>query len=176
MFLNENGDSQPPAGFTACIPGFAPHDLTRVSETSFDIVVAFDVIEHLPEHDGYLLLYEMDRISVEFSCVYTPSGFLWQPPSINNPFNAHISGWQPSTLRQLGWTRVTGIFGFRQLMGPYGRPRFSASTPTASKLLSALMSASQVLARPLPSLAHSFYAKKTSKGARIGVQEFESGE
>lgn len=149
--------------------GFAPKDLILLEDAEFDVVIAFDLIEHLSQSDGYLLLYEMDRIASRMSVVYTPTGFLWQPPSKNNPFNAHISGWHPQQLAKLGWNRITGIFGFGFLMGPYAVPKISVK----GRVTSFLMSISQILARPFPSLAHSFYALKLQKSTRIPYQDIQ---
>lgn len=134
----------------------APNGLAKIESDSFDAVVAFDLIEHLNKEDGYLLLYEMERIARKLVVVYTPTGFLWQPPSPNNPFNAHVSGWKPRELKQFGFKAITGLMGFGILLGPYAKPRY-ASLETS---LSPILKASHLLARPFPRLAHSFYAEK----------------
>jgi hypothetical protein len=70
------------------IQGMIPTDLAAISDNSYDLVVAFDSIEHLPKNTGYFLLYEVDRIASSTSVIFTPNGFVWQPPSVNNSFNA----------------------------------------------------------------------------------------
>lgn len=154
------------------VQGLAPQDLAKLDAGVFDVVVAFDVIEHMPEHQGFLLLYEMERLAKRMCVVYTPTGILWQPPAENNVFNAHVSGWSPRTLRRMGWRRITGIFGFRFLLGPYAQPRFSPKSKLGIVLHGFAMSLSQVLARPVPSFAHSFYAANSSPLRRIARQEF----
>ena len=138
------------------IAASAPGGLADIISDSFDVVVAFDLIEHLSKEDGYLLLYEMERISRKLVVVYTPTGFLWQPPSPNNPFNAHISGWRPRDLKHFGFKSFTGLMGFGILLGPYAKPRFAFLEGSTSLILKA----SQFFARPFPLLAHSFYAEK----------------
>ncbi|MDC0911762.1 hypothetical protein OAQ27_01450 [Aquiluna sp.] len=96
--------------------GVAPKDLARLPASAFAIVTAFDVIEHLPKHEGYLLLYEMNRLSA-VSIIRTPNGFIWQPPFRTNPFQAHISAWRPSELRRLGWKLTRGESGPRAMVG-----------------------------------------------------------
>lgn len=149
--------------------GYAPSDLKTFDENEFDVVIAFDLIEHLSKDQGYLLLYEMDRLASLASVVFTPNGFLWQPPAVNNPFNAHISGWTPSELAKMGW-KSTGLFGFKFLMGPYAAPRFEAKTGLGKVALQYIMAASQLLARRVPFLAFSFFGVKTEKNAFIERQ------
>lgn len=103
--------------------GRAPEALRGFENDFFDFVACFDVIEHFPKDEGYHLLYEIDRISKYGSAIFTPNGFIWQPPSVNNFFNAHLSGWKPRELSTLGWSKVYSAGGYRQLYGPYGIPK-----------------------------------------------------
>lgn len=135
-------------------PGQAPGDLSEFQNDEFDIVVAFDLIEHLTKEDGYSLVYEIDRICRWTSLVFTPNGFVWQPPSRNNKFNAHISGWTPRELRSLGWKPSFGHTGFKWLFKSYGLPAFDRRVP---KILSY---ASALLVRKIPRIAFSFSAIK----------------
>ena len=93
--------------------------LPGIPDNSFNVVTAIDVIEHIESHEAYLLMYEMQRISRGCIVVYTPNGFLWQPPSPNNPHNAHVSGWSVKDLRQFGFEQVLGHVGWKKLFGPY---------------------------------------------------------
>ena len=151
--------SKEPSNF-AVIQGAAPEALTSLGAGSFDVVIAFDLIEHMSKEDGYLLLYEMERIARHLVVVYTPTGFLWQPPSPNNYLNAHVSGWVPRDFKQFGFRKIVGIFGFKIFMGPYSEPRY----PSLSSKFPMLMKISQVFARRLPSLAHSIYCEKAAPG------------
>lgn len=153
------------------VVGILPQALSAIPDDTFDVVLAFDVIEHLEKHNGYLLLYEMDRVGRDSQIIFTPTGFLWQPPSRNNAHNAHISGWNPKELRSLGWRDHTGLMGFKWLMAPYGATKFSSSSKIASVVIQQVMKVSQVSARLLPSLAHSFFAVKRTKNARILDQD-----
>lgn len=102
------------------IPGVAPESLVALDSGSFDVVMAFDVIEHLAKDQGYLLIYHMERLSAQAAIIFTPNGWVWQPPSSNNPFNAHVSGWKPNEFpRSLGW-KVIGQHGPKWAFGPYG--------------------------------------------------------
>jgi hypothetical protein len=153
------------------IVGVLPQAMSSIPDNAFDVVTAFDVIEHLDRSNGYLLLYEMDRVGRDFQAIYTPTGFLWQPPSRNNPHNAHVSGWHPKELKFLGWKSQTGLMGFKWLMAPYGAQKFSGTSKIATALIGNGMKLSQVLARPFPSLAHSFFATKYIKNPRVLDQE-----
>jgi hypothetical protein len=97
----------------------------NLKSDSFDLVLAMDVIEHLSEADGYLLLYEMTRLSNNRVSIYTPNGFLWQPPSGNNSFNAHVSGWSVGKLKRFGFSEFRGHIGLRVFWGPYSVPKHS---------------------------------------------------
>jgi ubiquinone/menaquinone biosynthesis C-methylase UbiE len=96
--------------------------LPKINSQDFDLVTAIDLLEHLDFSTGYALLYEMQRISKKTSIIYTPNGFVWQPPSRNNPHNAHISGWTSNQLKEFGFQRVLGHVGLKSLFGPYSLP------------------------------------------------------
>lgn len=98
----------PPNMSTSRVKISIPEDLGAFRDSSFDIVTAFEVIEHLSVDDGYRLLYQMERISGGIFGVSTPSGFQWQPPSANNPLNAHLSGWTATRLRRYGFRKLRG--------------------------------------------------------------------
>jgi hypothetical protein len=149
-----------------------PDGLVALDSNSYDLVTAFDLIEHLPKYEGYRLLYEIDRIAVNgCSVVFTPSGFLWQPPSSNNSFNAHLSGWSARELKKLGWRKQIGMLGFKIFMGPYAVLRFQPKTKLMSYMFQKFISVCQILARPFPSLSHAVFAVKTTKNPRLELQD-----
>jgi SAM-dependent methyltransferase len=88
------------------ITGLLPDALDSFEDASFDFVTAFEVIEHLPKHDGYAMLYEMERIARLGFGVSTPNKFMWQPPSPNNKFNSHVSGWRWGDFRRFGMEAI----------------------------------------------------------------------
>ena len=96
---------------------------TLFSEASFDCVVALDVVEHLVKPEGLKLLAAMERIAAKRVIVFTPNGFLPQPPAENNPHQEHISGWTVNEFRELGY-RVVGVNGWKPLRGPYAKVRW----------------------------------------------------
>jgi len=150
------------------IQGTIPMDLTSIPDDAYDLVVAFDLVEHLPKDTGYLLLYEIDRISSATSVIFTPNGFVWQPPSANNVFNAHLSGWEPRELRNLGWEKIRGHTGFQGLHGPYGLYKGWVK----SWFFLGLGALLQILVWKVPRYAFAFSAIKRKKNVRIFEQEF----
>lgn len=148
--------------------GTIPMDLTKIPDSAYDLVIAFDLIEHLPKEAGYLLLYEVDRISASTSVIFTPNGFSWQPPSANNVFNAHLAGWEPRELRKMGWKSVRGHTGLRAMHGPYGLQKNWAKRWFFLELGALL----QILVWKIPRCAFAFSATKRKKNFRISTQEF----
>ncbi len=148
--------------------GIVPECLGEIDSNEFDLVVAFDFIEHLSKEDGYKLLYEIDRISDKSSMLFTPNGFVWQAPSVNNPFNAHISGWTPSELRKLGWGLIRGHTGLKVLREPYGLEKKIVQYWPMSEFDALLKLASF----RIPRIAFAYSAIKRVKNPRIDSQEF----
>jgi hypothetical protein len=150
------------------ILGLVPTDIVGIEENSFEIVVAFDLIEHLTKEQGYQLLYEVDRISRCTNIFFSPNGFVWQPPSINNPFNAHISGWTPHEFRKLGFSHIQGHSGPKFLRGPYSQPKKWIK----SWVLLELDALATILTCKLPRMSFAFSAVKRIKNPRITEQMF----
>jgi hypothetical protein len=95
---------------------------SRFALRSFDCVVALDVIEHFEKEDGLRLLDAMERIARKKVVVFTPNGFVAQPPTSDNPHQLHRSGWTVAEMRARGYD-VVGIGGWRPLRGAYANPR-----------------------------------------------------
>lgn len=95
----------------------------RFEPATFDCVVSLDVIEHLARADGERLLEAMERIARRKVVVFTPNGFLEQPPEPGNPHQEHLSGWTAEEMRRRGYL-VMGIAGWKPLRGPYVKPRW----------------------------------------------------
>jgi SAM-dependent methyltransferase len=86
---------------------------------SFDAVVALDVIEHFEKEDALRLLNEMERVSRDGVIVLTPNGFVPQPPTEDEPWQEHRSGFESDELRALGY-EVVGVGGVARLRAAYG--------------------------------------------------------
>lgn len=91
-------------------------DLDIFPQKSFDCVLAASVIEHLPKKDGYRLISMMERIARKKIIILTPNGFLPQSGWDENPYQQHLSGWDPVEMKNLGF-RVVGVNGWKQLRG-----------------------------------------------------------
>jgi hypothetical protein len=135
--------------------GLAPSDLSQFKDTEFDLVSALHVIEHLSKENGYLLLYEINRLA-ETSIIGTPNGFLWQPPFQDNPFQAHISGWTANELKSMGWKKQFGEGGMKFLIGPGAVPKWKISKSKFRRFVSAperaILGLSQLFLYHFPSL------------------------
>ena len=90
---------------------------------SYDAVVLLDLIEHFEKPAGLEFLARLEALAVKKVLVFTPNGFLPQPPFENNPWQLHRSGWTTQEFRGLGY-RVEGVLGLKALRGPMHRPRF----------------------------------------------------
>lgn len=118
--------------------------LDEFGADSFDCVVALDFIEHLERTQGLELLEKMERTARKKVVVFTPNGFIFQPPRDGNTFQEHRSGWHAGDMRERGY-RVIGIHGWRPLRGTFGVPRLR---PRRLGDLIALWSQPIVRARP----------------------------
>jgi hypothetical protein len=111
---------------------FVPLDLRRLRERftprSFALVVALDVIEHLPKEDGWALLRDMEDLASRKVIVSTPNGFLPQEPYDDNPYQAHVSGWSLGEFRSAGY-RVLGANGWKPLRVERGELRWRPRLP-----------------------------------------------
>ncbi|MCK6468152.1 MAG: class I SAM-dependent methyltransferase [Candidatus Brocadia sinica] len=83
-------------------------------DKSFDCAVATEIIEHLIKEDALKMLAEMERVSNKI-ILTTPNGFLpTYPGPLDNPEEAHLSGWSVMELKELGF-QVYGISGLKAL-------------------------------------------------------------
>lgn len=94
----------------------------KINNKSYDIVVAFDLIEHFDKENGERLIRLMENIARKRIIIFTPNGYLPQPAFDNNPFQEHKSGWSFDEMRRRGF-HVRGINGIKFLTGMYSLPR-----------------------------------------------------
>lgn len=130
------------------------HELQpHFSPKSFDAVVMLDLIEHFRKEDALRLLRSAERTAVKKVIVFTPSGFLPQPPALNNPWQQHLSGWSARELVDLGYS-VVGVNGWKPL-----RKQF-ASFRRPAALTSRLSSLTEPLVRNHPNQAFALFGVK----------------
>ena len=96
--------------------------LRSIPEGSFDVVTAFDLLEHLNRVDGLEFIDLMKRAAAKRVILLTPNGFVPQPASADNPFQEHLTGWTLEDMNRLGSDRIYGVNGYRKLRGVYAHP------------------------------------------------------
>lgn len=148
------------------VKGIAPRDLVNFGSNEFEVVVAFDVIEHLPKNDGFLMVYQMERIASKFILILTPNGFVWQPPAQNNEFNAHISSWSTKDFKQLEFGTILGSIGLKNRYGPYSLPRKSNERWLLIRAIA------DYFAIKIPRVSFTLIAIKSTTGIREFNQNF----
>jgi SAM-dependent methyltransferase len=97
--------------------------IKQLPDDSYDMVTAFDLIEHFDKQEGTRLMAEMLRVARGKVLIMTPNGFVEQDADLDNAYQEHKSGWTCSDFRSLGFQKFEGINGYRKLRGSYGRPR-----------------------------------------------------
>lgn len=93
------------------------------TDKSYDLVCAFDLIEHLKKEDGYSLILNMERLAKKMIVIYTPNGFQYQPASVDNPYQEHKSGWSFDEMKEMGF-EIIGFNGVKVLRGMYALPKY----------------------------------------------------
>lgn len=88
----------------------------KFTNSSFDLVLASDIIEHIDKKQGIELLKKMDKIAKKKVIVLTPNGFLAQDKMNNNPWQSHLSGYSVKEMTDLGY-KVFGVNGWKPLKG-----------------------------------------------------------
>jgi len=90
---------------------------------SVDAAIALDVIEHLERDAALGLIAGLERVARRRVVIFTPNGFVPQPPEPENPHQEHRSGFTADEMRALGY-RVRGIHGLGCLCGPFAQSRW----------------------------------------------------
>lgn len=95
----------------------------------YDAVVMFDVLEHLPREkvEQIDLLGQMEKCAIKKVIIFTPNGFVENDFVDGDPYQAHVSAWEPKDYRKRGY-KVVGTSGLRWLLGKAGTPRYRPHT------------------------------------------------
>jgi SAM-dependent methyltransferase len=94
---------------------------------TYDAVVMFDVMEHLPIDKQQMknLLAKFESCARKKVILFTPNGFVENDHVDGDPWQEHVSAWEPGDYPQ-GY-KIRGADGFRWLFGKAGvvkrRPR-----------------------------------------------------
>lgn len=78
------------------------------NERSFDVVIACEIIEHLPRERGPLMRIQCERVAREKVILSTPNYHLRQREARSNPFEEHVSFWKDSDFKKAGY-KVRGV-------------------------------------------------------------------
>lgn len=74
--------------------------------SKFDVVLSFDVLEHLTKEDGLKFLADIDKIAKNTTVLFLPiepEDFHRASPDPANVLQEHLSHWQPVELKRLGY-------------------------------------------------------------------------
>lgn len=87
-------------------------------EKTFDAVVMCDVLEHLPRDTvmDIKLFGQMEKCAKRKVILYTPNGFVPNDLHDGDPYQAHVSAWEPGDYQERGYS-VKGATGLRWLFG-----------------------------------------------------------
>ena len=95
----------------------------RFGGEAFDLVAAYDGIEHLPKEAGFELLKKCEALTSKYVLVQTPNGFLPQGPEFGNVYQRHLSGWFAQDFEGRGYD-VVGTTGTKLFHGYAGELKF----------------------------------------------------
>jgi len=124
-------------------------------EKAYDAVVMFDVLEHLPrERVGQMDLFgKMENCARKKVIIFAPNGFVENDLVDGDPYQEHVSAWEPEDYKKRGY-KIVGGTGLRYLFG-------KASLPKRPQILFyTLGMLSQPLIYHFPKLAWHSYAVK----------------
>jgi SAM-dependent methyltransferase len=100
-----------------------------IKDSSCDIVIANQVIEHLDKNDGFKLMQSLERVSREIILITTPVGYNpKQDLEDNNPWQVHKSTWHPDDFKKHGY-KVNGYSGACFLLSERGRYKIKSVSP-----------------------------------------------
>lgn len=122
---------------------------------AYDAVVMFDVLEHLPWErvEAIDLFGKMEMCARKKVIIFTPNGFVENDEVDGDPWQAHISAWEPVDYQKCGY-KVAGTTGLRYLFGKASLPK------RPQKVFYSLGMLSQPLIYHFPKLAMHSYAVK----------------
>lgn len=127
----------------------------KLNPSSFDVVLASEVIEHLPRAEGEAFIRKAEGWARKLVIFTTPNGFLRQSATLDNEKQSHLSGWTVEDFRSRGF-RVYGMSGIKYVL-PHWRSTYDGSMPP---IPAALWFASSLPVAVIPSMAFQILAIK----------------
>lgn len=85
---------------------------------SFDVVMALQVLEHLPKKDAWALLAKMEKIAKKQVMIATPIGEMYHPAVDDNHMQLHKCHFYPREFEKKGY-KVTKV-GIKSITGEFG--------------------------------------------------------
>jgi len=126
-------------------------------ERSFDVCLAFEVIEHLAKTDAYKCLRELNRVAKSQVIITTPVMEIIQPLSeySENVFQKHRSAWHPEEMKKLGF-KVIGLRGIKKIFGEARQSGvdYSVKHPLFKPLVIFIKKLSSLIVYYYPNIAH----------------------
>lgn len=128
-------------------------------EKQFDAVVMFDVLEHLDttKVKEIALFTKMERAAIKKVIMFTPNGFVENDEVDGDPYQRHVSAWEPETYLSRGYS-VRGATGWRKILGKASLPKYHPYS-----IFSIIAMISQPLIFNSPKTAWHSYAVKELK-------------
>ena len=128
-------DSIKAAESTGAYKKIVKADITRlpreIIDKKYDVVFSSMAVEHIPKAEALALIKQMEDMSLKRTVVTTIVGFYGFCPldshgEEKNPYQVHVSGWEPSEFRKMGYvTRGQGLaLVWKEGSGVYTAPRF----------------------------------------------------
>ena len=96
-------------------------DWKEFNESSFDAVIALDILHHLPKEEGHGLVKKMEGLARNKMILLCPNGSLY-PNNLDFP-ELQKASWSPLELRSMGF-KVLGINGWKPLRSYTGGIEF----------------------------------------------------
>lgn len=123
---------------------------------SYDAVVLCDVLEHLPRQRVMLsnLFARLEKIACKKVILFTPNGYVDNDEVDGDPYQAHLSAWEPVDYIERGYS-VRGATGLRHILGKASLPKYH---PYSVFAIIAMVSQPIIFNRP--NLAWHSYAVK----------------
>lgn len=124
------------------------------------VIASFDVLEHLEKPSGWLMLYDIDHLAANFenfdsydgnsilgskkgraiSIIGVPNGFVYQPPSLDNSHNAHLSEWTYKDLRVAGYSNIQAHSQSKlRLTGPEAKGKLMTALKFTVEMLDGIL-------------------------------------
>lgn len=126
----------------------------------YDAVVLCDVLEHLPRPEvrNSGLFDIIEAAARKKVILFTPNGFIENDEVDGDPYQAHVSAWEPEDYLKRGYT-VKGATGIRYILGKASLPKYHPYS---------IMAIIAMLSQPIifnhPKIAwHSYAVKETDR-------------